>query len=126
MFSRTCEIHGRKLLYLAGFVIFAVGSLLCGFASSLAWLVVFRIVQGIGGAMLGANSMAILVKSIDSSRRARAIGLFTTAQAIGVSAGPAVGGLLLEMLDWQWVFWVAVPFSPVSYTHLTLPTKRIV
>jgi MFS family permease len=110
VFSRTCEIHGRKLLYLAGFVIFAVGSLLCGFASSLAWLVVFRIVQGIGGAMLGANSMAILVKSIDSSRRARAIGLFTTAQAIGVSAGPAVGGLLLEMLDWQWVFWVAVPF----------------
>jgi len=111
VFSRTCEIHGRKLLYLAGFVIFAVDSLLCGFASSLAWLVVFRIVQGIGGAMLGANSMAILVKSIDSSRRARAIGLFTTAQAIGVSAGPAVGGLLLEMLDWQWVFWVAVPFS---------------
>src|SRR4029077_2653415 len=61
--------------------------------------------------MLGANSMAILVTSIDSSRRAQAIGLYTTAQAIGVSACPAVGGLLLEVLDWQWVFWVAVPFS---------------
>jgi predicted MFS family arabinose efflux permease len=61
--------------------------------------------------MLGANNMAILVTSIDSSRRAHAIELYTTAQAIGVSAGPAVGGLLLEILDWRWVFWVAVPFS---------------
>ena len=111
VFSRTCEIHGRKLLYLAGFAIFAIGSLLSGFAPSLVWLVSFRIVQGIGGAMLGANSMTILVKSIASSRRAHAIGLYTTAQAIGVSAGPAVGGFLLEVLDWQWVFWVAVPFS---------------
>jgi len=111
VFSRTCEIHGRKVLYLAGFAIFALGSLLSGFAPNLFWLVVFRIVQGLGGAMLGANSMAILVTSIDSSRRAHAIGLYTTAQAIGVSAGPAVGGLLLEVLNWQWVFWVAVPFS---------------
>jgi EmrB/QacA subfamily drug resistance transporter len=109
--SRTCEIYGRKLLYLAGFAIFAVASLLCGFAPNLVWLVVFRIVQGIGGAMLGANSMAILVTSIDSSRRAHAIGLYTTAQAIGVSVGPAAGGLLLELLNWQWVFWVAVPFG---------------
>jgi EmrB/QacA subfamily drug resistance transporter len=111
VFSRTCEIHGRKLLYLAGFAIFALSSLLCGFAPSLAWLVAFRVVQGVGGAMLGANSMAILVESIDDSRRAHAIGLYTTAQAIGVSVGPAAGGLLLEVLDWQWVFWVAVPFS---------------
>jgi EmrB/QacA subfamily drug resistance transporter len=111
VFSRTCEIHGRKLLYLAGFAIFTVGSLLCGFATSLVWLVVFRVVQGVGGAMLGANSLAILVKSIDGSRRAHAMGLYTTAQAIGVSIGPAAGGLLLEVLDWQWVFWVAVPFS---------------
>jgi EmrB/QacA subfamily drug resistance transporter len=109
--SRTCEIYGRKLLYLAGFAIFAVASLLCGFAPNLFWLVIFRIIQGIGGAMLGANSMAILVTSIDSSRRAHAIGLYTTAQAIGVSVGPAAGGLLLELLNWQWVFWVAVPFG---------------
>jgi MFS family permease len=60
---------------------------------------------------MGANSIAILVTSIDSSRRAQAIGLFTTAQAIGVSAGPAVGGLLLEWAGWQWVFWAAVPFA---------------
>jgi EmrB/QacA subfamily drug resistance transporter len=111
VFSRTCEIHGRKLLYLAGFAIFAISSLLCGFAPSLVWLLVFRVAQGVGGAMLGANSMVILVRSIDGSRRAHAIGLYTTAQAIGVSVGPAAGGLLLEVLDWQWVFWVSVPFG---------------
>jgi len=111
IFGQLCEIFGRKLLYLIGFLLFAEASALCGLAPDLTSLVAFRVLQGIGGAMLGANSMSVLVKAIDQSRRARALGVFSAAQAIGVSAGPAVGGVLLGTLGWPAVFWVAVPFG---------------
>jgi EmrB/QacA subfamily drug resistance transporter len=106
VFGRVCEMYGRKLLFLMGFAVFAVASLLCGFASNLVWLVVFRTLQG-----MGANSVAILIKSVDPQRRGRAIGVYTAVQAVAISAGPVVGGLLLQALDWEWVFWATVPFG---------------
>jgi EmrB/QacA subfamily drug resistance transporter len=126
VFSQVSEILGRKVLYLLGFAIFATGSALCGLAPDLPWLIAFRILQGMGGGLLGANSIAILVSSIDQSRRPHAIGLLTTAQAIGVSAGPAAGGVLLETLGWSWVFWFAVPFALAAMTlgWFVLPLTR--
>jgi EmrB/QacA subfamily drug resistance transporter len=126
VFGRLCDMYGRKLIYLSGFALFTIGSLLSGFAPGLEWLVAFRVVQGIGGAMLGANAMVILVKSIDAERRAHAIGAYTTTQAVGVSAGPFVGGLVLEALSWQWVFWVVVPFGVVAtiFGWLVLPVTH--
>jgi EmrB/QacA subfamily drug resistance transporter len=111
VFGRIAEIFGRKLLYLVGYALFGVASLLCGFASDLPMLIAFRVLQGIGGALLGANSIAILAKAAGEGRHGRAMGVFAAAQAIGVSAGPAVGGLLLGTLGWQWVFWASVPFA---------------
>ena len=123
VFGRVSEMRGRKILFLMGFALFTLATLLCGLAPDLASLVAFRVLQGVGGAMLGANSIAILVKSIDESRRARAIGLYTAAQAIGISSGPMVGGLLLYALDWRWVFWAGVPFglSALVLGWLVLP-----
>jgi EmrB/QacA subfamily drug resistance transporter len=111
VFARMSEIYGRKVLYLIGYAGFTAASALCGLAPSLAWLVVFRVLQGVAGALLGANSITILVKAAGGERRARAMGLFAAAQAIGVSVGPAVGGLLLGSFGWQSVFWVTVPFG---------------
>jgi EmrB/QacA subfamily drug resistance transporter len=111
VFARLAEIFGRKLLYLTGFVLFTVASALCGFSSDLTQLIAFRVLQGIGGAMLGANSIVILVNAAGPSRRGRAMGIFAAAQAVGVSLGPAVGGVLLGTLDWRWVFWANVPFG---------------
>ncbi len=114
IFGRLCEMFGRKLLYLIGYLLFTVASALCGAAPSLEWLVVCRALQGVGGAMLGANSIAILMAATGPDRRARAVGLFAAAQAVGISAGPIVGGLLLDTLDWRWVFWAVVPVAPVA------------
>jgi EmrB/QacA subfamily drug resistance transporter len=111
VFGRICEMFGRKLLYLIGFAVFTTASLLCGLTDHFGWLVAFRVLQGIGGGLLGANSIAILVKCLAADKRARAIGLFTAAQAIGVSTGPVAGGILLDALGWQWVFWATVPFG---------------
>jgi EmrB/QacA subfamily drug resistance transporter len=111
VFARLSEIIGRKLLYLIGFGLFTLGSALCALASDLMPLIGFRILQGIGGAMLGANSITILYEAAGARRRAEAMGLFAAAQAVGVSAGPAVGGLLLDVLGWRSIFWVTVPFG---------------
>jgi MFS family permease len=91
VFARLCEMFGRKLLYVGGFALFSLATALCGFAPTLTWLIIFRILQGIGGALLGANSIAVLVKSIDPARRGRALGVFAAVQAVGISAGPPLG-----------------------------------
>jgi EmrB/QacA subfamily drug resistance transporter len=114
IYARLAEIAGRKLMYILGFALFGLFSALCGLAPSLPWLIAFRVLQGISGALLGANSVVILVAVAGPARRARAMGLFAAAQAIGVSAGPALGGVLLGSLSWYWIFWVTVPFAAVG------------
>ena len=111
VFGRLCEMWGRKLLYVAGFLLFTIASALCGLAENLGWLVTARLLQGVGGAMLAANSIAIMTAAVGQSGRARALGWFAAAQAIGLSAGPPIGGLLLGTLGWRWIFWVTVPIG---------------
>ncbi len=115
IFGRLCEMFGRKSLYLLGYLLFTVATSLCGSAPNLAWLVAFRLLQGIGGALLGANSISILVKAVGADRRARALGIFSAAQAVGVSLGPVIGGVLLGAYGWRAIFWVAVPFSAAAF-----------
>ncbi len=123
VFARLSEMKGRKLLYLGGYAVFTLASALCGMASDLRLLIGFRALQGVGGALLGANSITILVKAAGPSRRGRAMGLYAAAQAIGISAGPVIGGLILESLGWRWIFLVSVPcgLAGVVLGWLALP-----
>nr|WP_246339743.1 MFS transporter [Ancylobacter tetraedralis] len=114
IFGRLCEMFGRKTLYIAGYAIFIVASALCGFAGSFEQLVLFRFLQGVGGSLLGANSISILVKAVPPEQRGRALGFFAAAQAVGMSAGPALGGLVLATLGWRWIFWLTVPFGALA------------
>jgi EmrB/QacA subfamily drug resistance transporter len=107
---------GRKLMYISGFALFGLFSALCGLAPSLPWLIAFRVLQGLSGALLGANSVVILVAAAGPARRGRAMGIFAGAQAVGVCAGPALGGMLLGSLSWHWIFWVTVPFAVLGAT----------
>jgi EmrB/QacA subfamily drug resistance transporter len=114
IFARLSETKGRKLFYLAGYGVFLTASALCGIVSDLRLLIGCRALQGVGGAMLGANSITILVKAAGPSRLGRAMGLFAAAQAIGISAGPVIGGLILATLGWRWIFLVSVPCGLVG------------
>ncbi|WP_428032572.1 MFS transporter [Ancylobacter sp.] len=114
IFGRLCEMFGRKSLYIFGYLLFIAASALCGFASSFEQLVIFRFLQGVGGSLLGANSISILVKTISPEQRGRALGWFAAAQAVGMSAGPVLGGLLLATLGWRWIFWLTVPFGALA------------
>ena len=111
IFGRLADMIGRKLLYTGGFLLFVIGSGLCGLAPSLPTLIVFRVVQAVGAAMLSANSVAIVVTAAGPERRGRALGVQAAAQAVGLSVGPMLGGLVLATLGWRWVFWINVPFG---------------
>jgi EmrB/QacA subfamily drug resistance transporter len=114
IFGRLADMVGRKLLYTGGFLIFVLGSALCGLAPNLPVLIAFRVVQAIGAALLSANSVAIVVAAAGVAQRGRALGIQSAAQAVGLSAGPAIGGLVLDALDWRWVFWINVPVGLVG------------
>jgi EmrB/QacA subfamily drug resistance transporter len=110
-FGRLADMTGRKLLYNAGFIVFILGSGLCGLAPNLGLLIVFRILQAVGAAMLQANSVAIITAVVPRTELGRAIGVQGAAQAIGLSVGPSAGGILIGAFGWQWVFFIAVPFG---------------
>jgi EmrB/QacA subfamily drug resistance transporter len=114
--GRLSDIFGRKLFYLYGFVVFSLASLGCGLAPSLAVLLVARIVQGLGAAMLQANSVALIRTTVTSGQLNRAIGLQGAAQAVGLALGPAVGGLLIATAGWRWVFLVNLPAGALGIT----------
>src|ERR1700744_1850811 len=114
IFGRLADMYGRKKLYVSGFLIFIAGSALCGFAPGLGWLVAARALQAIGAAMLSANSVAIIVSVAGEKLRGKALGIQAAVQAVGLCAGPTVGGWIVDTLDWRWVFWVNVPFGIIG------------
>jgi EmrB/QacA subfamily drug resistance transporter len=112
--ARFADMVGRKLLYTYGFVVFIAGSALCGLAPSLLVLDGFRAVQALGAAMLQANSVAIIVSAVPPRKLGRAIGVQGAAQALGLSLGPAVGGLLIAAGGWRLIFLVNIPVGIVG------------
>ncbi len=107
--GRMADMVGRKLLYLYGFIVFIVGSALCGLAPDLLALDGFRILQGVGAAMIQANSVAILVLALPREKLGRGIGIQGAAQALGLALGPTIGGLLIALGGWRLIFFINVP-----------------
>ncbi len=124
--GRLSDAHGRKLFYLYGFVVFTVFSVACGLAWSVVSLVIFRVAQAAGAALLQANSVALVVTSTPESARRRALGLQAGAQALGLALGPTVGGLLVSTLGWRWVFALNAPvgIAGIIAGHYLLPRTR--
>jgi EmrB/QacA subfamily drug resistance transporter len=111
VFGRLADMFGRKKQYAAGFLVFIAGSTLCGFAPGIGALIAARALQAVGAAMISANSVAIIVSVAGAKLRGKALGIQAAVQAIGLCAGPTVGGWIVDTLDWRWVFWVNVPFG---------------
>jgi MFS family permease len=114
IFGRLADMMGRRWLYTIGFVIFSLSSLFCGLASSLMILIVCRVFQGIGAAMLQANSVSIITSAVPKKDLGKAIGFQASAQGIGLSLGPVVGGTLLTFLSWKWLFFINLPVGIIG------------
>ncbi|MFE0806570.1 MFS transporter [Streptomyces sp. NPDC058794] len=106
----TADRIGRKRVFMTGLVVFTLGSLLCSLAPDLSSLVVFRMIQAVGGSMLNPVAMSIITNTFtDPRERARAIGVWGAVVGISMAAGPLVGGLLVESVGWRSIFWVNLP-----------------
>ncbi|WP_329570645.1 MFS transporter [Kitasatospora sp. NBC_01266] len=108
------DLAGRRKVYLAGLVLFSVASLACGLATGPAVLIAFRGLQGIGGAAMYATTMALLNSSYQGRDRGIAFGVWGAVSGAAAAAGPVLGGLLTQHLDWRWIFYVNLPVSALA------------
>jgi EmrB/QacA subfamily drug resistance transporter len=108
--GRMSDQFGRKKAYIGGFIVFAFASLGAGFAGSGTELILWRILQGIGGAFLFANAAAIVTDAFPREQLGLAMGTNTMVAAVGLVIGPVLGGALVA-ISWHWVFWFNVPFA---------------
>jgi EmrB/QacA subfamily drug resistance transporter len=104
---------GRRKVYLIGIVWFALASAACGFAPSAVFLIITRVLQGVGGALLTPGSLAILEASFAPADRARAIGAWSGLGGVAIAAGPLIGGYLISAASWRWIFFINVPIAAV-------------
>ncbi|MFJ9811329.1 MFS transporter [Streptomyces sp. NPDC101158] len=108
----TADRIGRRRVFATGLVVFVLGSLLCSLAPTLETLVVFRMVQAVGGSMLNPVAMSIITNTFtEPAARARAIGVWGGVVGVSMAAGPLVGGLLVESVGWRAIFWLNLPIG---------------
>ena len=108
-FGRLADMIGRKPIFLTGLIVFILGSALSGLAPSLPLLILARLFQGIGGALIFSVNVAMITSTFPSRERGLALGLNTVVISLGVAAGPTIGGFITQFLTWRWIFYVNVP-----------------
>jgi EmrB/QacA subfamily drug resistance transporter len=114
--GRLGDLFGRKRIYASGYLLFVLGSILCGLSQSPAQLIAFRILQGIGGSMLIANGRAILTLIFPAEQRGKALGFASMAFHVGFLTGPTLGGFIIDTIGWRWNFFFNIPFGLLGAT----------
>ncbi len=123
LMGSTADRIGRRKVFVAGLLAFGLGSLLCSLAPSLGWLVFFRMVQAVGGAMLNPVAMSIITNTFtDPAERARAIGVWGAVGGISMAAGPLIGGVLVDSVGWRSIFLINLP---IGLAALVLTLRHI-
>jgi EmrB/QacA subfamily drug resistance transporter len=107
--GRLGDMFGRVRMYEAGFLVFIIGSALCAVASNGAMIIGFRVLQGLGGAFITANSGAVLADNFPAERRGRAFGFQAVGWNVGSILGILLGGVIITYVSWRWIFWINVP-----------------
>jgi EmrB/QacA subfamily drug resistance transporter len=113
-FGRVADLLGRVRMYNLGFVVFTLGSLLCGLSRSAEELVAWRLLQGAGAAMMLVNSIALITEAFPADERGRALGINSVTWAAGGVIGPVLGGLILQAGSWRWIFFINIPIGFVG------------
>jgi guanosine-3',5'-bis(diphosphate) 3'-pyrophosphohydrolase len=112
--GRLGDMYGRVRMYETGFAVFLLGSLLCALSWNEASIIVFRLVQGVGGALVTANSGAVIADIVPEERRGRAYGYNAVGWSAGAILGILLGGLIVTYISWRWIFWINLPIGAVA------------
>lgn len=115
IFGRIADLRSKKTIYQYGFIIFSIGSLLCGLTNSIQILILARIIQAIGGAMMMSCSQGIITSVFPPNERGRALGLSGTMVALGTMVGPPLGGIMVDAFSWESIFLINVPIGIIAF-----------
>jgi len=124
--GRLGDLYGQRNLFAIGLFIFTVASALCGFAQDPIQLIAARILQGVGGALLTPQTLAILTTIFPPERRGAAFGIWGGVAGLATVAGPTVGGAIITYIDWRWIFFINVPIgiAALAATFWIIPDLR--
>ena len=114
--GRLAARKGRRRFFMIGVAVFVAGSLASGLAPAVSWLIVARVIQGIGASILSPASLSMILPLFPPSRRSMVIGVWGASAALGAALGPSAGAILLDLLSWRWVFLVNVPIGALILT----------
>jgi EmrB/QacA subfamily drug resistance transporter len=109
--GRLGDLKGKKKIYLSGMITFTLSSVLCGLSQTVYWLIFFRIVQGIGAAMMASLGVALVTEAFPGEERGKALGTIGGIVSIGIITGPVLGGILIDAISWHWIFFVNIPIG---------------
>ena len=112
--GRIGDIYGRKKIFIIGYILFSLGLILCSISQNILQLILSRVVQGVGGAMNMALSIALVIEVFPGSERGKALGIMSSVFAVGPLLGFTIGGFLLEAFGWRSVFYTRVPICIIG------------
>lgn len=115
VFGRIADLKGKKLVYQYGFLVFSIGSLLCGISKNLSFLVLARVIQAVGASMTMSCNQAIITSVFPGTERGRALGLSGTTVALGTMVGPPLGGIMVGAFSWESIFLINVPIGIIAF-----------
>jgi EmrB/QacA subfamily drug resistance transporter len=118
------DLYGRKLIFIVGIGIFTASSLACGLAPNAGVLIGARMVQGVGAALMNPASLSIITATFPPRERGQAIGIWAGVSAMALAIGPLVGGVIVENLNWNWIFFINVPVGIVGIVVSWLVIKE--
>ena len=131
VYGKLADLFGRKPILFIGLTIFLIGSILCGFAVSMEQLIVFRLVQGLGAGAVMPIATTIVGDIYTTEERAKVQGYLSSVWGISAVSGPVIGGLIVQYMNWQFVFWVNVPLGILAmvgiylFLHEPQRTKKV-
>jgi EmrB/QacA subfamily drug resistance transporter len=121
--ARLGDLVGKKRIYLLGLSVFTFGSFLCGLAPTVYWLIGFRALQGCGAVMVQSLGIALVTQAFPDRERGRALGVMGGIVSVGLALGPPVGGLIIGLISWHWIFLINIPIGLLAIlaTALFIP-----
>lgn len=125
-YGRLGDMYGHKKIYITGFILFIFGSLLCGLASSVMLLIVFRAIQAIGAGMLMAMGPAIVTDTVPPADRGKGLSVIAISVAVALTTGPVLGGFLTAIFGWQSIFFINIPIGIIGVfiAQKTIPQNQ--
>jgi EmrB/QacA subfamily drug resistance transporter len=109
--GKLADLYGRRLMFVVGLVVFTLASLACGLAGSARILIIARVVQGLGAALMNPSTLSIITVAFPPRERGRAIGIWVGVSAFALAIGPLVGGFIAQHIHWSWIFFINVPIG---------------